>query len=112
MPHDNLGDLPTTTTTRTAADAQTHLVSVIGEVDLGTIEELRPTFRAALDSDPARRIVIDLGACEFIDSAGVAALLRFQGQAEGRDLLILPGPPAVQRVFAVLGLLDRLPFAE
>jgi anti-anti-sigma factor len=49
-----------------------------------------------------------------MDSTGLRLLLRWDGEArsDGMQLRLRPGPPAVQRVLAVSGLLERLPFAS
>lgn len=96
-----------------AEDDQSHLIVIHGELDVATVGR----FRIALDravAGSAPEVVIDLGFCSFIDSHGVAALLginRRLSRRWDRDFVILPGPPAVQRVFEVCDLLDVLPFA-
>ena len=48
----------------------------------------------------------------FIDSSGVRGLLIAKNQVEshGSNFSIIPGNPNIMRVFALLGLLDELPF--
>src|SRR5205823_4913728 len=48
----------------------------------------------------------------FIDSTGVRGVIELHKRCEQQNvhLLIVPGPPAVQRVFALLGLTELLPF--
>lgn len=97
-----------------ADDGSSHVVAVHGEVDLATVGKLREAFTRAVASG-AQEIVVDLGFCRFIDSAGVAALLSLNRRLAGsirRDLVILPGPHCVQRTFAICDLLDVLPFRE
>ena len=49
----------------------------------------------------------------FLDSTGLGVVLRLASelQQRGIELLIVPGPPEVQRVFVTAGLVDALPFA-
>ncbi|MCW3040128.1 MAG: anti-sigma-factor antagonist [Solirubrobacterales bacterium] len=97
-----------------AHDETSYVLAVHGEFDLAAVDRAHDAFVRALRS-PAREIVVDLEFCAFIDSSGVSALLalnRRVNRTVGRDLLILPGPPPVQRVFAVCDLLDVLPFPD
>ncbi len=101
-------------TVSTADDASDFVISVDGEIDIATVAVLESAVRRALAS-PARQIVLDLTACQFIDSTGIGTLLRLNRRLArdiARDLLILPGPAHVQRVFEVCGLVDVLPFPE
>ena len=60
-----------------------HIVSVRGELDLATA----PDLRKLLDDDLAGEapILIDLTACEFIDSTGIAVIVRAWQQRRGDD---------------------------
>lgn len=96
------------------ADATTFLVVLHGECDLSSLTPLRAAFQRAVASD-CPEVVVDLEFCTFIDSTGIGALLglnRSLARVVGRDLRILPGPPVVQRVFAICDLLDILPFED
>ena len=86
-------------------------VSLIGEFDLAAVEGAR----SALDTTGADgELEIDLGQLTFIDSSGIGVLVAVCEAAEqaGRGVRILPGPEGVQRVFEIVGLTDRLPFAD
>jgi anti-anti-sigma factor len=65
------------------------------------------------DSD-ALSIVLDLSALEFMDTTGVRLIIQAdaRSRADSNRLALLRGPRAVQRVFELTGLLDRLPFAD
>jgi anti-sigma B factor antagonist len=89
----------------------TRTITPHGEIDLWTVGGVQ----RALESGLAGRfetVVLDLVAAEFIDSTGVAALLAAaqQARAGAVRLVLLPGPPDVQRVFEICGLMDVLPF--
>jgi anti-anti-sigma factor len=62
----------------------------------------------------ADHVVVDLGGVTFMDSTGLGVIVEANQRArrEGVKLEILPGPRAVQQVFAVSGLLEALPFIE
>jgi anti-anti-sigma factor len=92
--------------------AQTTL-ALDGEWDLGEEEITRHAIRAALARQPAR-LVLDLSRLTFIDSSGIhilVGLFRRTGH-RGIELAIVPGPPAVQRVFEICELTARLPFTD
>lgn len=89
------------------------LVAPAGELDLATVTELREQLTALREAG-FREVVVDLRGLTFLDSTGLRLLVaeaRALGACAGR-LLLVPGPPAVQRVFAVTGLdavLDFVP---
>lgn len=83
-------------------------VAVQGELDIATA----PVFEAAvadIDVATVRRVVLDLGALDFIDVSGLRAVLclRTICLRASVALAILPGPRRVQRVFELTGA-DRL----
>jgi anti-anti-sigma factor len=84
-----------------------------GELDLATVDQLDSELRGLRESG-FDQLEIDLSALTFMDSTGLRLLLRWDGEArsDGMQLRLRPGPPAVQRVLAVSGLLERLPFAS
>ena len=61
-----------------------------------------------------RRLVIDLGRLDFIDSTGLRLLLAQDAAArqDGFSIAMVPGKPAVQRVFELTKTLDVLPFID
>ena len=83
----------------------------IGEVDIATVGEIDARLRE-LNQAGFRHVVLDLRRLTFIDSTGVRLVLTWHAAARqnGIDFTVLEGPPAVQRVFALAGVLDHLPF--
>lgn len=83
------------------------VVAVRGELDLGTAPELEGPLEAALAGGEAS-VLIDLTECEFIDSTGIAMLVRAWQQLEGDEgagqLAISNGNDQVQRVLEISGL--------
>lgn len=100
-------------TMRSERDGALHTIRLEGELDLATAEELERELMRVESSD-ALSIVLDLSALEFIDSTGVRVLLQAdaRSRADANRLALLRGPKAVQRVFELTGILDRLPFAD
>jgi anti-sigma B factor antagonist len=81
-----------------------------GELDIATAGRLE---RALLDDrERGDRVVLDLAALEFIDSTGLRVIVRGAEAArrDGWELRVRPGPPPVQRVFEIAGVLGALPF--
>jgi anti-sigma B factor antagonist len=82
------------------------VVALSGELDLVDA----PDVEAALVTVAAREpeIIVDLAALAFIDSSGVAALVRGRTHARhaGSDLLLAAPQQLVLRVLAVTGLVD------
>lgn len=56
--------------------------------------------------------VLDLAETDFIDSSGLQTILKAHAvsQRDGFGLTMLPGPPAVMKVFELSGTRERLPF--
>jgi anti-sigma B factor antagonist len=87
-------------------------VRPVGELDLATAP-IVDTQLAELVEAGFRNIVIDLGKLRFLDSTGLRLLLSWDARAreEGVEMRVLPGPPPVQRIFAVAGLTKLVSFA-
>jgi anti-anti-sigma factor len=105
----NVGQL----TVRSERDGVMHTIRAEGELDLATAEDLERELRRVESSD-ALSIVLDLSGLQFIDSTGVRLLIEadIRSRADSNRLTLLRGPKAVQRVFELTGILDRLPFAD
>jgi anti-sigma B factor antagonist len=93
------------------ARAERLVIVVAGEWDLAVRPRVANVLRTALERRPAH-VVLDLSRLTFIDSSGLHAAVELHRQATARnvELEIVPGPPAVQRPFAVCGLTESLPF--
>ena len=87
-------------------------VALEGELDFGTAFDVEMRLEDAIRR--AQHLVIDLSRLTFIDSTGLGVLVEANQRArrDGVTLEIVPGPRAVQQVFAVSGLLEALPFSE
>jgi anti-anti-sigma factor len=88
-------------------------IELAGEWDLAGAPAARQAIVGALTGRP-ECVVLDLSRLAFIDSSGVHATFELaqRSRAQHIRLVIIPGPPAVQRVFELTGLNKHLPFIE
>ncbi len=90
-------------------------ITLEGELDLATAPEVEAALLEAAGDEPAPdRCVLDLRELAFMDSSGLRAILKANGAArrQGWVLQIVAGPPAVQRVFEICGVIDGLCFVD
>jgi len=89
----------------------TTTIALVDEWDLAQQAATRHTIRSALARFP-ECVVLDLSELTFIDSSGIHVIVELQKRSVQRDirLVIVPGPPAVQRLFEILQLTPALPF--
>lgn len=75
------------------------LVELTGELDLSASPKLEAILEEVSGGD--RRVVLDLRGLSFMDSSGLALVLRYHQRAkDGRfDLVVVRGPEAVDHVF-------------
>jgi anti-sigma B factor antagonist len=87
-------------------------IAVRGELDLSTAPELEGPLNEALDSGEGS-VLIDLSQCEFIDSTGIALIVRAWQRLErggnGRGLVICSQKDQVRRVLEITGLELSIP---
>lgn len=82
------------------------VVKIRGEVDMSNVVTVENDITSALAGRPPR-VVFDLSQLDFIDSSGIAVLLR---AAEKTERLELRNPSStVQRIIEATGLTDVLP---
>ena len=76
-------------------------VQVAGELDIETSPELEQTLR----EPSSQLVVLDLRELAFMDSSGVHTIVNASARARqlGRRLVLLRGPPDVDRVFMLTG---------
>ena len=88
------------TMTITERDGLT-LVELTGELDLASSPELGSALEGLSGDD--RRVVLDLRGLSFMDSTGLALILRYHQRAKDErfDLIVVRGPEPVDRVFRV-----------
>jgi anti-anti-sigma factor len=81
------------------------VVALRGELDIADAASVMAVLAAAAAGNP--RIIVDLAALVFIDSSGVAALVRGRNLARraGGDLLLAAPRGPVRRILALTGLI-------
>ena len=87
-------------------------VDVAGELDIATTPRLERTLRAA--QSQARLVVLDLRHVSFMDCSGLRVIVDAsrRGREVGCRLVLLRGPPNVDRVFALTGHTDAVEIAD
>ncbi|MBW8482488.1 STAS domain-containing protein [Actinomadura parmotrematis] len=85
------------------------LVELRGELDVATAAELRVRLRTAR-REHGENLVLDLRGLEFMDSDGLAVLVRcYKAVTAAGGSLTLAGPrPVVRRTLEVTGLHRRM----
>ena len=98
-------------TSQREGDVQTICLS--GELDLANTEGVQRELQRVEATD-VEAIIVDLSGLTFMDSSGVRLVVSAdaRSRADSDRLTLLRGPASVQRVFALSGFEDRLPFAD
>jgi anti-sigma B factor antagonist len=88
-------------------------VALVGELDLSTVAKVQEELRR-IEVDSPATMVVDLSKLTFLDSTGLRCIVTADERAreEGRRIAIVRGPDAVQRVFAITRLDDRLEMVD
>ena len=106
-----MAPLAFTTTLTSAGDA---LIALTGELDLVGATPLEEEIAKLAEQEGVRRVVLDLRELEFMDSSGLrtVALAERRLRAAGRELALVRGRDAVQRVFAITRMDEHLAFVD
>jgi anti-anti-sigma factor len=99
-------------------DGGVHAVFVSGELDMNTAPQLERELEQAL-SDPAASVMLDLCDCEFIDSTGIALIVRSWqrldrdagGEGKGR-LVLCSHNHQVRRLLQITGVESSISMHE
>jgi anti-sigma B factor antagonist len=88
-------------------------VRLTGELDISTAPKVEDELARVEPGRPAL-IVLDLRNLAFMDSTGLRLLIAADTRArqQGRRLTIVKGPEAVQRVFRITRLEERLEIVD
>lgn len=85
-------------------------LSLTGELDLSNAKALEDALTEAFASD--KRILVDLGRLEFLDSTGIALLVAALGRPDAERLSFLPSESSgVRRLLSLTGLDKRMPLS-
>jgi anti-anti-sigma factor len=85
------------------------VLAITGELDVSSVPAARIAVDEALERQP-ERVIFDLSALSFMDSSGIALLLRV---AQRIPLVQLRSPsPIVRRIIEISGLSGTLPITE
>ncbi len=89
------------------------ILAVSGRVDAERAPELEEAGRRILVKD-SMKLIVDLGAVEYVSSAGLCALLNLAKLAKTRNSrLILCGPnPSVRQILKLSGFDKLIPIVE
>ena len=89
----------------------THVIAVAGELDVATAQRVEDALRTVEATD-VEQVIVDLAGLTFVDGNGVHLIARAEERCRttAKRLGLRPGPPQIQRVFALAGA-DTLPFA-
>jgi anti-anti-sigma factor len=97
-----------------ALDDGVHVFTIRGELDLNTAPELERPLEETLGAEPVS-VVIDLSKCEFIDSTGIALIVRAWqrldngGGGTGGRLVLCCSNDQVQRLLKITGVESSIP---
>ena len=82
-----------------------------GEMDMSNADALTREVKRGIDADA--RIVIDMSALEFIDSAGIHRLVKAAKELGGTKRFGVTRPsPDIARLFALTGVDAILPYVD
>jgi anti-sigma B factor antagonist len=93
-------------------DGLVHM-ALVGELDLSSVAKVQEELRR-IEADAPAKLVVDLSKLTFLDSTGLRCIVTADERAreQGRRIVIVRGPDAVQRVFTITRLEDRLEIVD
>jgi len=97
-------------TTSVTAEESYIVVTLAGEVDVTTAQQMRDVLMSqAAQGTP--RLIVDLSGLGFMDSSGVRVLLTVRGalEASGRTLALASPQPVVARMLSLVGADQLIP---
>ena len=97
----------------TLRDHDAARILLFGDLDIAATPILAAEIEA-MRAAGCRRVVVDLGGLDFIDSTGLRSLLEFDAESrrDGFTLSLVPGSDGVQRIFELTGTRKQLPFVD
>jgi anti-sigma B factor antagonist len=100
--------MPLDLSTTVDESSQAVVLTVLGEVDLATIDELESKIESLEDTSSS--LVIDLTSTEFMDSTGLRLLIATHERLRdaGRELKVAVDGGPIGRLLEVTGVLTHL----
>jgi stage II sporulation protein AA (anti-sigma F factor antagonist) len=94
-------------------DSGAFMLSLYGELDMATSRLLERKLMMA-ESAGSGKLILDLSGLQFLDSSGLFTLLQAERRwrEEGREVSLLRGPRAVQRVFELTQAMQLFTFED
>jgi anti-anti-sigma factor len=88
-------------------------VRPVGELDLATVPIVQAQL-SELETAGFDNLVLDLRSVGFLDSTGLRMILLWgeRSRANGLVFRLIPGPPAVQRLFDLTSTAEELDFVD
>jgi anti-anti-sigma factor len=95
-----------------AVSGRRQVLMLSGELDMAASTQLEATL-ASLPGDGVSELTVDLSRLTFMDSAGLHTVLNARAfcVSHGAEFSLVGGPPNIQRLFEITGLLDVMGFA-
>ena len=89
------------------------IVRLVGELDLAEVVSLQEELDR-LCSNGLAELTLDLTELDFIDSTGLHLLMKLRGRCASQELplMLVPGPPSVQRLFEITGTEGHFTFLD
>ena len=86
-------------------DDDTHVVAVVGEIDLFTAPEFKQRVSAPIDAGSSN-VIVDLTGTTFIDSSSLGVLIGAHRRLKQRDgsLVVVCDNEAIVKTFKITGL--------
>jgi anti-anti-sigma factor len=93
--------------------ADSHLISLVGEMDVGNVDEARKAVLSALNSSDVD-VIVDMSELEFIDSVGVSMLLEVQriSRADSNRLCFRGAHAEVEHILQLTRVDQQLNFTD
>jgi anti-sigma B factor antagonist len=88
-----------------ATEDGTSVIRLSGELDMVSVDRIRPVVEEALDAG-SDRLVFDVSGLEFMDSSGIALLVSATQRA--RQVELRHPTPIVRRLVELTGLTELL----
>jgi anti-sigma B factor antagonist len=91
-------------------DERTRIVAASGELDYATGD-----YFVGRTEGVGPQLILDLTGLTFIDSTGIAKLIRLSRSFETDDrrlVIVVPSGGQVRRILEVRGLVEKLPLSE